>query len=211
MMTATRNLTPAETGSFKTFLKTGKLQEAEDFAASLDDDVQDNPEVPFTLSRIAATDSKLDKALSYARKAASLSPPNEAKFHRQLMLVAQRLQFWEEAEAAGLRAVAVNPGDSDAMRRLGEIKIRQDDEAAATNWAIRLGAVPTSPLPELAWAISTCIRHKSFRAARQMLNTAAARFGAPEDQEAIGATPARAKAGAKKIESSFKRGRAVRV
>jgi tetratricopeptide (TPR) repeat protein len=211
MMTATRNLTPAETGAFKTFLKTGKLQEAEDFAASLGEDVQDNPEIPFTLSRIAATGSQLDQALSYARKAASLSPPDEVKYHRQLMLVAQRLQSWEEAEAAGLRVVAINPADSDAMRRLGEIKIRQDDEAAATDWAIRVGAVPTSPLPELAWAISTCIRHKSFRAARQMLNTAAARFGAPEDQEASVVAPARSRSSAKKTESSFKRGRAIGV
>jgi hypothetical protein len=93
------------------------------------------------------------------------------------------------------------------MRRLGEIKIRQDDEAAATEWATRVGAVPTSPLPELAWAISTCIRHKSFQAAREMLSTAADRFGGPEDQEAIGAAPARARSAAKKIESFFKRGR----
>jgi tetratricopeptide (TPR) repeat protein len=211
MMTATRNLTPDESGAFKTFLKTGKFQEAEDFAASLGEEVRDNPEIPFTLSRIAATVGQQDKALSYARQAASLSPTGEAKYHRQVMLVAQRLQFWEEAEAAGLLAININPADSDAMRRLGEIKVRLDDEAAATGWAVKLGAVPTSTLAELAWAVSTCIRHKSFNAARQMLNTAAARFGAPEDQEVTGAAHARPRSSARKIESSFKRGRALRV
>jgi tetratricopeptide (TPR) repeat protein len=210
-MANSRTLTRDETRALNDWLKTGELRQAEAMASSIGAEVTTDAELPGFLSSIALKAGQAEKSFAYAQAAVELAPDN-ARHQRRLMNVAYRLGSVDVAEQSALAILKTSPEDGPALRRLAEIADRRGDAAAAENWAGRLGALADATLPDIAFAVQICLKHKGFRSARHLLNLASQQYGTPEDQESVPEAAAKkpraaAAKDAKRKEASFKRTR----